>query len=128
MLEGFYNSDDEIDFENFKRGKKGASSSSGGLFSKLTNAFKNVTGNKVLTEEDVEPILENFKTSLMEKNVAQEIADSICHSVTATLIDKKTESFTSVQATVKTALTDSIQKLLTPKRNIDILKEALSAK
>ena len=127
-LEGFYNSDDEIDFENFKRGKKGTSSNGGGIFSKLTSAFKNVTGNKVLTEEDMQPILETFKNSLMEKNVAQEIADSLCHSVAATLIDRKTESFTSVQATVKTALTESIQKLLTPKRNIDILKEALSAK
>ena len=45
-----------------------------------------------------------------------------------TLIDKKTDSFTSVKTTVKNTLTTSIQKLLTPKRNIDILKEAISAK
>jgi len=44
------------------------------------------------------------------------------------LIDKKTESFTTIKDTVKTALTESITKLLTPKRNIDILKEALTAK
>jgi len=44
------------------------------------------------------------------------------------MIDQKTESFTSVKTTVKNALTESIQKLLTPKRNIDILKEALTAK
>jgi hypothetical protein len=48
--------------------------------------------------------------------------------VTATLIDKKTDSFTSVKATVQNALVESITKLLTPKRNIDILKEALSAR
>lgn len=38
VLEGFYNSDDEIDFENFKKGKKGAAGNSG-LFSKMTSAF-----------------------------------------------------------------------------------------
>lgn len=78
-LEGFYNSDDEIDFENFKKGKKGGKGSSGGgIFSKLTNAFQNITGNKVLSHEDVEPILKDFATSLMEKNVAAEIADALC--------------------------------------------------
>lgn len=43
-------------------------------------------------------------------------------------MDKKTESFTSVKTTVKNALIESITKLLTPKKNIDILKEAMSAK
>lgn len=108
VLEGFYNSDDEIDFENFKKGGKKASASGGGLFSKLTSAFQTFAGNKVLNEEDVENVLKNFKNNLMEKNVAAEIADSICQSVTATLIDKRTESFTSVKTTVKNALVDSI--------------------
>jgi hypothetical protein len=45
-----------------------------------------------------------------------------------TLIDKRTENFTTVKATVKSALIESISKLLTPKKNIDILKDALSAK
>lgn len=62
----------------------------------------------MLNEEDVEGVLKNLKTSLMEKNVASEIADNLCKSVTATLIDKKTESFTSVKTTVKNALVDSI--------------------
>ena len=126
-LDGFYNSDDEIEFENFKKNKK-AQKKGGGLFTKLTSAFQNITGNKVLTEEDVAPVLKEFANNLMEKNVAQEIAESLCKSVTATLVDKKTDSFTTVKATVKNALTESITKLLTPKRNIDILKEALSAK
>ncbi len=110
VLEGFYNSDDDIDFENFNnKGKKGTSTSGGGgLFSKLTNAFQSVAGNKVLTEEDIEDVLKNFKVSLMEKNVASEVADNICKSVTKTLTDKRTESFTSVKTTVKNALIESI--------------------
>jgi hypothetical protein len=38
VLEGFYNSDDDIDFENFKKGSKGKASG-GGVFNRLTNAF-----------------------------------------------------------------------------------------
>jgi len=64
----------------------------------------------------------------MDKNVAAEIAEALCQSVANTLVDKKTDSFTSVKATVKSALIESINKILTPKKNIDILKEALSAK
>lgn len=127
VLEGFYNSDDDIDFENFKRGGK-KQTKGGGLFSKLTSAFQTIAGNKVLNEDDIDKVLKDFKVSLMEKNVASEIADNVCKSVTAQLVDKKTESFTSVKATVKNALIDSIQKLLTPKRNIDLLKDALTAK
>jgi hypothetical protein len=44
----------------------------------------------------------------MEKNVASEIADNLCKSVTATLVDKRTENFTSVKTTVKNALVESI--------------------
>jgi hypothetical protein len=44
----------------------------------------------------------------MEKNVAAEIADNLCRSVTAQLVDKRTESFTSVKTTVKNALVESI--------------------
>lgn len=37
ILEGFYGSDEDIDFENFK--KKKGSKSGGGIFNKLTSAF-----------------------------------------------------------------------------------------
>lgn len=82
VLEGFYNSDDDIDFENFKKGGK-KQAQGGGLFSKLTSAFQTIAGNKVLNEEDIDLVLKNFKVSLMEKNVASEIADNVCKSVTA---------------------------------------------
>ena len=44
----------------------------------MTGALKNITGNKILVEEDIEPILKVFQHNLMEKNVAQEIAESLC--------------------------------------------------
>ena len=87
-----------------------------------------MTGNKLLTDEDVEPLLKTFAELLMEKNVAQETAASICESVQKNLVNTRTESFTTVTTTVRNTLVDSITKLLTPKRNIDLLKEAISAK
>lgn len=44
------------------------------------------------------------------------------------LLDQRTQSFTSVHQTIKTCLNECIGKLLTPKRNIDVLKEALDSK
>ena len=43
-------------------------------------------------------------------------------------MDSRTRSFTSVNATIKASLEQAIATLLTPRRNIDILKEALAAK
>jgi signal recognition particle receptor subunit alpha len=90
--------------------------------------LKTFTGNKELTEEDLDPIMDEFSNGLMEKNVAQDIAISLCESIKKSLLNTTTESFTSVKQTVKSALIKSLKKILTPKRKIDILKDAFAAK
>lgn len=35
---------------------------------------KNIVGDKVITPEDIEEIMGDFKKKLMEKNVAQDVA------------------------------------------------------
>lgn len=100
----------------------------GGLFSRFTNTLKSFTGNKELTGEDLDPIMNDFSNGLMEKNVAQDIAISLCESIKKSLLKTKTESFTTVKTTVKNALIESLKKILTPKRKIDVLKDALAAK
>jgi len=81
-----------------------------------------------MTSEDLAPVMKEFVDGLIEKNVAQEIAHKICESVEQTLLMQKTASFTSISTTVKQALIDSVRKILTPKWNIDILKDAIAAK
>jgi signal recognition particle receptor subunit alpha len=76
----------------------------------------------------MEPILKEFAENLTNKNVSIEIAQKICESVKQSLMDTKTATFTTVKQTLQEALLESIERLLTPKKNIDILKEALSAK
>lgn len=100
----------------------------GGLFARFTDKIKSFTGNKELTEADIDPIMKEFSDGLMEKNVAQDIAISLCESIKKTLLKTKTESFTTVKTTVKNALIESLKKILTPKKKIDILKDALAAK
>ena len=102
--------------------------SSGGLFSKLTSKLKNFIGNKVLTKEDLDPIMKTFIDILMEKNVAKEIAENLCASVSKSLLKTKTQSFTTITTTVKEALKETISKILTPKQEFDILKQALASR
>jgi len=85
-------------------------------------------GNNVLTESNLQPIMQIFIDTLMEKNVAREIAENLCQSVTASMLKTKTESFTTIKTTVKKALVDTIYRILTPKEDFDILKQAIQAK
>lgn len=100
----------------------------GGIFSKLTSTLKNYIGNKVLTEQDLRPVMEKLITLLMEKNVAKEIAESLCASVSKSLLNTKTESFTTIAQTVKNALKETVSKILTPKTDIDLVRLALASK
>ena len=64
----------------------------------------------------------------MDKNVAREIAEDLCKSVNKNHLNTKTESFTSIKSTVKSALKETICKILTPKQEFDILKLALQSR
>lgn len=108
--------------------KEESKSRVGGLFKSLTKSVKNLTGGAVLGEEDLGPILKSFKTNLMTKNVAAEVADKLADSVRTSLIGKSTDRFTSMSATVKAVLQDAIETQLTPKKSIDVLRAALAAK
>ena len=101
---------------------------SSGIFSRFSSGLKNFMGNKVLEEKDLQPIMKIFVEGLMDKNVAKDIAEDVCASVTKSLLKTKTASFTTIKATAKQALKDAISKILTPKQDLDILKNALAAK
>jgi signal recognition particle receptor subunit alpha len=109
----------------------GALGSLGGLFSRFT-------GGKVMTEQDLKPVLEAMKQRLMTKNVAKEIADKVCEGVGEDLVGKKIGSFQSqffhrmqakcsliqriaTTASVRTSLSNSLTRILTPKTSTDVL-------
>ena len=63
-----------------------AASVGGGM---LGSMFARLTGKKVLTEEDLKPVLAEMERHLMSKNVAKDIAEKLCDGVGSALVGKK---------------------------------------
>jgi len=61
----------------------------------ITSLFSRLTGSQVLTEADLQPVLEGMKQHLMKKNVAKEIAEKVCEGVGESLVGKKIGGFES---------------------------------
>jgi len=102
----------------------GNKSSGGGMFSMFTN----LVGSKAITREDLEPVLAKLRDNLIGKNVASEVAASLTESVMVKLEGSVMGTFQFLERTVKDALTQSLMKLLTPKRRIDVLRDVMDAK
>ncbi|KAK3873718.1 hypothetical protein Pcinc_021291 [Petrolisthes cinctipes] len=98
--------------------------SSGGMFS----MFRGLVGGKTLTEADVTPVLDKLKDHLIGKNVASDIAGKLTNSVGEQLKGKVIGTFEGVTSTVRKTLTNSLVKLLTPGRRLDILRDVMEAK
>lgn len=93
----------------------------------LDNAFgflkKHVLGNKTITEQDLNSILEQMKQQLITKNVAPEAAAFLMDQVSKDLVGSKTAGWTSVEITAREALTKALTQVLTPGVSVDLLHE-----
>ncbi|KAG5342240.1 hypothetical protein C0989_004552, partial [Termitomyces sp. Mn162] len=87
----------------------------------LGSLFARLTGSKTLSEQDLKPVLEGMKQHLMKKNVAKEIAEKVCEGVGESLVGRKVGSFETTNAAVRTALSHSLTRILTPKTSTDLL-------
>ncbi|KAF5386774.1 hypothetical protein D9615_001663 [Tricholomella constricta] len=92
-----------------------------GSLGTLGSLFARLTGSKVLSEQDLKPVLEGMKQHLMKKNVAKEIADKVCEGVGESLVGKKVGGFQTTNAAVRMALSTSLTRILTPKTSTDLL-------
>jgi len=95
--------------------------SSASSLGSLGSLFARLTGSKVLTEDDLKPVLEGMKQHLMKKNVAKEIADKVCEGVGESLVGKKVGGFQTTNNAVRAALSTSLTRILTPKTSTDVL-------
>jgi len=109
-------SDDDDDEED--EGEEEPAAQKKGFFGFISS----LVSGKQLTREDVGPILDQFRELLMKKNVAADISDKLCDSVSASLEGKTVGTFTTVKSTVKKALEEALTRILTPKRSIDVLQ------
>ncbi|XP_054261334.1 signal recognition particle receptor subunit alpha homolog [Macrosteles quadrilineatus] len=115
--------DDDEDEEMGSQNNKTASKSSG-----VFSMFRGLVGQKSLSRESMEPVLEKLRDHLIAKNVAADIALKLCNSVATKLEGKVIGTFETIASTVKTTLTDSLVQILSPRRRVDILRDALEAK
>jgi len=123
--EGLSDDDKDEEEEEEEEDAKAESSKSkssffGGWINRLTN--------RVLERDDLVPVLASFKEHLVAKNVASEIADKLCDSVIANLEGKKLDTFSRINTIVKKSMEEALARILTPKRNIDILREVAAVK
>lgn len=118
-----YDEEEEEDEEVATQTNKPAAKS-GGVFS----IFKGLVGSKNLSLDTMQPCLEKLRDHLISKNVAADIAVKLCDSVAAKLEGKVIGTFETVASTVKNTLTESLVQILSPRRRIDILRDALEAR
>lgn len=114
--------DEDVDVDDDEEEEK-ASGNGFGLF----KFFKGLT-QKELTAENLAPVMDDIRNHLITKNVATDIAEAICDSVSQSLVGQTHGNFKSVSATVKAAMADALTRILTPKRHIDISREISAAK
>eukprot|EP00049_Salpingoeca_infusionum_P025328 m.18616 g.18616 ORF g.18616 m.18616 type:complete len:619 (+) comp7919_c0_seq1:180-2036(+) len=98
--------------------EEGGSSGGSGLFS----YFKTLSASK-LTKDALAPVLEQMRTHLTSKNIAVNISDKLCEAVEQRLVGTEKPSFTRTKTVVKQCLEETLTHLLTPKRNLDILRD-----
>lgn len=98
-------------------------SSSSGVTKKAFGFLENIVGGRTLSPEVLEQTLEAMHTHLVKKNVASDVADHLCEAVSKSLVGSKTKSWTSVEATVRDAMSSALRRILTPNTSADLLRE-----
>lgn len=119
-----YFNDNENDKDEIEIETKSTKKQSRGFLS----SFTSLIGSKSLEEKDIMPIIGKMKEHLIGKNVAAETAEQLCASVSKKLVGKVLGTFNTVQSTVKEALRDGCVQILSPKRRVDILRDAMDAR
>lgn len=100
-------------------------SSANWLHKTMSSISKNVTGvlsGRVLDSDDLRPVIDSLKSQLMSKNVAADIASTLCDQVYSRLINTKIQSFTSIKSIVYTAVEQALTRVLTPRIPVDVLQ------
>ncbi|KAG0207993.1 hypothetical protein BGX28_000937 [Mortierella sp. GBA30] len=120
-------SDDESEGEYTKISARSLQAKKPAAASGLMSFFKNMTGQKEMTDESLEPIMSKMKEHLINKNVAADIAQHLCDSVAKGLVGQTLGNFKSVQSHVKQSMEIALKRILTPKTSVDLLRDIAQA-
>ena len=85
-------------------------------------------GTRELDEDDMRQLLPPLRNQLISKNVAVEIAEKICSSVSVSLKGVRLAQLEKLSTVVEQAMIDCLHQLLRPKHEVDILRSVHNAK
>jgi signal recognition particle receptor subunit alpha len=74
-------------------------------------------------ESDFKPVIEEFKLKLVNKNVAETIAENICKSASIQLLNNTITSLSQVSKILDQVVVDNLVQILSPLRQVDVLRE-----
>ncbi|GAU96860.1 hypothetical protein RvY_08236 [Ramazzottius varieornatus] len=130
--ENEYGEDDDSEVEEedktSQKPANGTAATSKRGFGGMFNIFKGLVGTRTITKDQLGLIVDKMRVLLIEKNVAAEIADKLCVSVAEKLEGKALGTFEGVNSVVRNALEDALTKILTPKKPVNVLRDALASK
>jgi len=86
--------------------------------------LRNRFGNRELDDEDLQSVLPALREKLIAKNVAVDVCDKLIASVATSLQGKRLGAFDVLTKVIQDALTSSLQRILTPKREVNIIRDA----
>lgn len=89
----------------------------------FSSMIKTISINKALTNVELDPILNQLRDHLISKNVAAEIAKKLCESVGSKLLGQSVNTWVGLKSYVKNALEESMLRILSPNRNLNILRD-----
>jgi signal recognition particle receptor subunit alpha len=95
---------------------------------RIISLFSTLSGQKQLDDESLKPVLDKTRNLLMSKNVASDVATTLCESLRASLVGQTVGSFQTVARLVREALEASLTKILTPRQSVDLLRDINLAK
>lgn len=94
----------------------------------LGSLVKSLSYQRALTKEDLDPILNKLRDHLIAKNVASEIAVKLTASVSTKLEGQQVNTWMGLKSFVSNALEESVLRILSPNRNVNILREIQTKK
>jgi signal recognition particle receptor subunit alpha len=90
--------------------------------------FKSLTGNRTLTESDLQPVMNQMREQLINKNVAANISAQLVETVGEALVGQKIGTFKRVASAVREQTEIALQRILTPRTSTDLLRDILAAR
>lgn len=93
--------------------------------SSVTSLLQQLSGNKILSESDLDAPLAAMEDLLTSKNVARDISQDLCQAVRAKLVGKRLNSLYRVQTAVQQGLESVLENILNYNQ-VNVLRQVLA--